>query len=107
MHSFVPPADGADNRIDPSHTEAIKRWTTEILRLPDDAVVTVQVVACADPGCPLVESQVIVLTEQAPPRRWRFTRPRAAITRLLLSQVLGSASVHGPSEQSINDPAGA
>jgi len=93
MHSFVPPTDGTAIGIDPSHTEAIKRWTAEILRLPDDAVVTVQEVACADPGCPLVESQVIVLADQAPSRRWRFTRPRAAITRLLLSQVLGSPSV--------------
>jgi len=93
MHSFLPPPDGTATGIDPSHTEAIKRWTTEILRLPDDAVVTVQEIACVDPGCPLVESQVIVLTDHAPPRRWRFTRPRAAITRLLLSQVLHSPSV--------------
>jgi len=90
MHSFVPPTDGTGTGIDPSHTEAIKRWTSEILRLPDDAVVTVHEVACADPGCPLVETQVIVLTDHPPVQRWRFTRPRAAITRWVLQQVLGS-----------------
>ena len=61
VHRFVPASDEAPApALDPSHAEAIKRWTREALRLADEDVVTVAEVACVDAGCPLVETVVAV-----------------------------------------------
>lgn len=91
MHRFIPPDDATVPGIDPSHTEAIRRWTVECLGLDAEAVVSVREIACVDPGCPLVETQVMVLEGRAGARIWRFTRARAAISRLIVQQVLASA----------------
>jgi len=90
MHRFIPTPDAPPAGIDPTHTDAIRRWTTEFLHLADNAVVSVRETACADSGCPLVETQVLVLEGRSGTRAWRFTRSRAAITRLILHQVLAS-----------------
>ncbi len=89
MHHFIPdPAGGASApAIDPSHTAAIRRWAAECLRLPEDAVVSVNEVACIDPGCPLVET-VIAVFEDGRTRSWKFTRPRVAVTRMMVEQTL-------------------
>lgn len=91
MHRFIPDPDRPAPTVDPSHTQAIKRWTRELLALPDDAVVAVNELACVDAGCPLVETIVTVSDAPGRTRGWRFTRPRAAITRLLVQQSLASA----------------
>ena len=97
MHNFVPLSDSSDaaaRGAESDHVVAIKRWTREILRLDllpfgDDTVVSVNEFACADAGCPLVETVVAVLTP-GEVRTWRFTRPRVAVTKLMLLQTLGT-----------------
>ncbi len=89
MHRVIPVAGEAPPAINPEHTAAIKRWTREILRLPDDAVVTVGEIACADAGCPLVETAVAVF-DATGARLWKFTRPRVAVTKLMLRQTLAT-----------------
>lgn len=94
MHRFIPPI-GATSApsIDPVHTEAIKRWTREALRLAEDDVVTVSEIACVDPGCPLVETAIVIFgDEAAKTRRWRFTRPRVAVTKMMVQQALEASS---------------
>ncbi|KXF75162.1 hypothetical protein ATN84_21065 [Paramesorhizobium deserti] len=44
-----------------SHARAIKKWTREALALPDDAVVSVNELACHVPGCPPKETVVLVM----------------------------------------------
>lgn len=92
MHRFIPdPSDGSPvPLVDPSHTAAIRRWTTEILELPEDAVVSVNEIACIDPGCPLVET-VVAVFEDGQTRSWKFTRPRVAVTRMMVQQTLKRA----------------
>jgi hypothetical protein len=91
MHRFIPPADRPDApAIDPTHAEAIKRWTRETLKLADDAVVTVTEIACADAGCPLVETVIAVFDERGKTRSWRFTRPRVAVTKMMVTQTLAT-----------------
>ena len=92
MHRFIPdPQDSsAASRVDPEHTAAIKRWTSELLCLDDDAVVSVIEAACVDPGCPLVET-VIAVFDSAGTRRWKLTRPRAAVTKLMIQQTLAAS----------------
>ena len=92
VHRFIPDSEdpSAAPRVDPAHTAAIKRWTAEFLRLDEDAVVSVVETACVDPGCPLVET-VIAVFDSAGTRRWKLTRPRAAVTKLMVQQTLAAS----------------
>ena len=74
---------------DPEHAIAIKRWTREFLKLPDDAVITVNEFACSDPGCPLLETAISVFEESAS-RTWKLTRPRVAVTKMMVQQTLAT-----------------
>ncbi len=42
-------------------TQNIKQWTREALSLPDEAVVSVNELACHVPGCPPKETVVLVM----------------------------------------------
>ncbi|GAB1488102.1 hypothetical protein MASR2M8_05450 [Opitutaceae bacterium] len=86
-HTFIPNADSPPP--DPTHTAAIKQWTSELLQLPLDATVTVSELACRDPGCPLLET-VVTVFEPGGTRQWRFTRPRVAVTKLMLQQTFAT-----------------
>ena len=93
MHRFIPASDSdsaSAPALDPAHADAIKRWARETLRLGDDDVVTVSELACLDAGCPLVETVVAVFGIGGT-RRWRFTRPRVAVTKMMVQQTLASA----------------
>ena len=89
MHRFIPEHGATERSLNPEHTAAIKRWTSDILHLPADSVVTVNEIACADAGCPLVETAVTVFSETGA-RLWKFTRPRVAVTKLMLQQILAT-----------------
>ena len=93
VHRFIPPAEAdtaSASALDPAHAEAMKRWTRETLRLGDDDVVNVSEIACLDAGCPLVET-VIAVFGSGSTRSWRFTRPRVAVTKMMVQQTLASA----------------
>jgi hypothetical protein len=47
------------------------------LGLPEDIAVTVQQLACREPGCPPIETVIAVLA--VPPQRWTLHRPLAEI----------------------------
>ena len=96
MHRFIPDptlpsADGDEAgvwRPDPSHSAAIKRWALEWLRLPADTPVQVMESACADLGCPVVETVIVVFPEGEAARSWRLQRPRAAVTKIMIQTAL-------------------
>jgi hypothetical protein len=89
MHNFIPQSgdDRAPNGVDPAHTAAIQQWTREILRLDDEAVVTVVELACADPGCPILAT-VVAVFEDGRTRKWTFSRPRFAVMKFMVQQAL-------------------
>ncbi len=93
MHRFVsadsPPADPS---IAAAETAALKRWTSDFLKLGADAVISVLTTPCVDPGCPVVETTVLVQTPGATARAWRFQRSRVAVNRVILEQVLATPS---------------
>ncbi len=93
MHRFIPDPDASHEppAIDPTHTAAIKTWTAAVLHLGPDDAVHVAESPCRDPGCPLVETTVTVFGADASTRLWRFTRPRAAITRGLVKLALSGS----------------
>jgi len=71
----------------PASSLAIKQWTRDYLHLDDDAVVIVTELACADPGCPLLET-VIAVFEADRARKWRLHRPKVAVTKIMIQQAL-------------------
>jgi hypothetical protein len=89
MHRFIPDPAEATPAINPEHAAAIRRWTREFLRLPEDIVIMVSDTPCRDPGCPLVETIVSVF-ETGGTRAWTFTRPAVAVTKTMLQQTLAT-----------------
>jgi hypothetical protein len=90
MHRFIPNPEDAPPALDPSHTLAIKRWTREVLKLGEDIAVTVSEIPCVDAGCPLVETTIAVFPTGTAPRQWKLTRPRVAVTKMMIQQTLAS-----------------
>ena len=89
-HRFIPdPASPSVREINPEHTAAIKRWTSEIKKLSAGTVVTVAETACLATGCPVVKTVVAVFDERGTPT-WKSTRPRVAVTKLMLRQTLAT-----------------
>lgn len=91
-HLFVPlPGDEADPadalRSPPAHLAAIKKWTRDILGLAEDDVITINELACRDPGCPILETIIAVFAEGVT-MRWKFSRPGCAVTKTMLCQTL-------------------
>lgn len=83
--SFLP-EEGGHSSPPAEQAQAIKIWTRQLLGLSDETWVTVHELPCADPGCPLLVTTIVV--HETPVRTWRFERPKAAITKLMLQHVL-------------------
>jgi hypothetical protein len=91
MHRFLPVAPPpTDPSITAAETAALKRWTSDFLKLGADAVISVLTTPCVDPGCPVVETTLLVQAPGAAVRAWRFQRPRVAVNRVTLEQVLAT-----------------
>lgn len=103
MHRFVPDplAPPSASTLPIEQVLAVKTLVRDMLGLAADTPVTLTEISCADAGCPLVETVLVVFPDGAPPRRWRFTRPRAALTRLHLRQALESS----PGTEDLPNPA--
>lgn len=91
MHRFVPDPANPPPPADPAQVGAIKRWTRELLGLGDDTAVTVGEIHCLDAHCPLVETVILVFDSSGETRQWRFTRPKSAVTKVMLHHVLASS----------------
>ncbi|MCC5021674.1 MAG: hypothetical protein J6386_02195 [Candidatus Synoicihabitans palmerolidicus] len=91
MHTLIP-SDNQRSGIDPSHTQAIKRWVAEILHLSPDDLVTVMESSCVDPGYPLVETTIAVFSAEGPTSHWKLTRQRYAIAKIIVHQALSQPS---------------
>ena len=89
MHRFTPEVGAPKAALDPEQAAAVKRWARAALGLADDTVVTVSEIPCVDAGCPLVETMVTVF-EATRTRCWAFTRPRAAVTQMMVRQTLAT-----------------
>jgi hypothetical protein len=59
--------------------DRIKIWTREALSLSDDAAVTVSEINCRDPGCPGVETVILVMIPKLPTRMIRIACPLAEV----------------------------
>jgi len=51
---------GARERPQPDHLRRIKAWAAELLTADPDALVVVSEIRCAEPGCPPVETAIMI-----------------------------------------------
>lgn len=90
VHRFIPdPSAPPPSAAALEQTRVVKAWVRACLGLDEHAAITLHETACADPGCPLLETAIVVF-EPLRTRRWKLTRPKAAITKLMVHQTLAT-----------------
>jgi len=83
-------ATGSTPTAPAEHISTLKDVVREMNQLDGGTPVLVQQLACAEPGCPPVETVVAAL---GPPRRtWKFPKPTADVS----PQELRTAMIHHP-----------
>ncbi|MER6383642.1 hypothetical protein [Streptomyces sp. NPDC001127] len=65
-----------------------------LLDLDDDTAVLIRQLACTEPGCPPLETVVVVLPMEGAARRWTLHRPADQITKDALRAALLAAEQH-------------
>lgn len=81
-------------KSDPVVLDRIKRWMRDALGLPDDAVVMVTELRCAEDGCPDVETVVAVMGESGQARNHKLPKAAADVAHFdVLS--LAARGTHG------------
>jgi hypothetical protein len=69
----------------------VKRQVRELLGLPENAVVAVNEILCADPACPGTETVILVMKPGEKTRAFKIQMGLAEVTAEALAQVLSAA----------------
>ncbi|MER6546362.1 hypothetical protein [Streptomyces sp. NPDC001250] len=72
----------------------LKETVRTLLDLDDDTAVLIRQLACTEPGCPPLETVVVVLPMEGAARRWTLHRPADQITKDALRAALLAAEQH-------------
>jgi len=68
-------------KSDPEVTSRIKKWVREVMGLPEDVVVMVSELRCAEDDCPDVETVIAVMGEPGQARKHKLLKPASEVTR--------------------------
>lgn len=68
-------------RTDPAAIARLKAWARELWDVPPDGSVTVAELRCAEPGCPPLETVVVVSPRPGETFQRKVHRPAAEVTR--------------------------
>ena len=82
LFNSAPPPSRRANHAD------LKRWTRELLRLADDATLTVSELRCTEPGCPDLETVIGISVTPGQWRKLRVLKPATEVTRAELAALL-------------------
>lgn len=90
MTDFVNPfsrkrPDGFSARV-----SEVKSWTKALLSLAEDAVVSVNELACSQPDCPPKQVVVLVLCDSAPAWKFEVHKPLLDITEDDIAEAISS-----------------
>jgi hypothetical protein len=66
----------------------VKRQVRELLDLPENAVIAVNEILCADPACPGTETVILVMTPGEKTRAFKVQMGLAELTQEALAQAL-------------------
>lgn len=67
-------------RIDPAAAARIREWARRRWRLPVDAGVTVTELRCSEPGCPPLETVIVVAPRPGETFQRKVHKPAADVT---------------------------
>jgi hypothetical protein len=67
---------------------AVKETVRRLLGLDDDTAVVVRELACAEPGCPPLETVIAVLPADGPRRQWKLHVPLTQVTETDLRELV-------------------
>ena len=78
----APSADpfGRSIEISPLTLEQIRYWMRQNFGFSKDTPIVVKEVPCVKPGCPPVETAIVAIVDNAPPRHFKVQRPINEIT---------------------------
>lgn len=68
-------------RPDPAAVARVKVWVFESFQLPEEAIVKVMELRCAEEDCPDVESVIALFGEFGQTRKFKLLKPVEEITR--------------------------
>jgi hypothetical protein len=69
----------------------VKRQVRELLQLPDNAVIAVNEILCADPACPGTETVILVMKPGEKTKAFKAQMGLAELTPDALAQALSAA----------------
>lgn len=75
----------------PDASAQVKRQVRDLLDLPDNAVVAVNEILCADPACPGTETVILVMKPGEKTRAFKVQTGLAELTPEALAQALSAA----------------
>lgn len=73
-------------RTDPAAVARIRAWARELWDVPEGGSVTVTELRCTEPGCPPLETVVLVAPRPGETFQRKVHKPAADVTRLDLQQ---------------------
>lgn len=68
-------------RTDRAAVARIRTWAKELWRLPQDAAITVTELRCSEPGCPPLETVVVVAPRPGETFQRKVHKPAGQVTR--------------------------
>ena len=87
LGAFLKDAFGR-SKPDRQAVQQVKDWTRAALRAPDDTAFAVNEIVCADPGCPGIETVVLVMEPGAKTRAYKIPKPLDEVTEQDIGQAL-------------------
>jgi G3E family GTPase len=73
----------SDDEISPYTLDQIRVWVRQALEFPPQAPVVVKEVPCVKPGCPPIETAIMVLLEHEPPRFYKIQKTLRSPSQLV------------------------
>ncbi len=68
------------SRADPEAAGRVKAWAQAALRARDGTAIAVNEIACTDPGCPGIETVILVMEPGRRTRALKVAKPLDAVT---------------------------
>jgi hypothetical protein len=81
---------GRSTRTDSGRAGEIADLVRATLGVTDQEAVTVQQLACTEPGCPPIETKIVILSSSAS-RRWTIPAPMSEVDDVMVRTALATA----------------
>ena len=73
-------------KADPAKVKQIKTWIVEILNLDEQVTISLNQLACHEPGCPPIETAIVIVEQ--PPKQYKIHKSIAEIKRSDIEELI-------------------